>query len=132
MKEVVARILKKVLNEKKVDLSEEEIEKLIEIPPSPEMGDYAFPCFFLAEKLKDNPKEIAIELREKIRNPGIEFEDIQTKGPYINFFINRKSFARQTVLEAITKKNILRKPAYKIWVYKIFIIWNFLVPGFYI
>jgi len=105
MKEVVARILKKVLNEKKVDLSEEEIEKLIEIPPSPEMGDYAFPCFFLAEKLKDNPKEIAIELREKIRNPGIEFEDIQTKGPYINFFINRKSFARQTVLEAITKKN---------------------------
>lgn len=64
MKDVVARILRKALKNKKVELSLEEIEKMIEIPPSPEMGDYSFPCFSLSEKLKDNPSEIALEIRE--------------------------------------------------------------------
>ena len=105
MKEVVIKVLRKALKEKKVDLSAEEIGKIIEIPPSPEMGDYSFPCFFLSEKLKDNPHQIAIEIREKIEDyPETDFEDIQTTGPYINFFVNRKSFARQVVWDAITQK----------------------------
>jgi len=105
MKELVIRVLKKALKEKKVNLSEEEIEKLVEIPPSQEMGDYSFPCFSLSEKLKDDPSEIAIEIREKIGNvTETEFEDIQTRGPYVNFFLNRKSFARQVVWDVITKK----------------------------
>ena len=33
----------------KVDMELEVIEKLIEIPPQTEMGDYAFPCFKLAK-----------------------------------------------------------------------------------
>ena len=105
MREAVARILKKALKEKGVVLSEEEIEKLVEIPPSSEMGDYAFPCFFLSEKLKDNPSEIALELREKIGNAPEMFEDIQTKGPYINFFVNRKDLAKQTVSQILSQKN---------------------------
>src|SRR3989344_5177247 len=106
MRNVIAKILKKALKEKKIDLSGEEIENLIEIPPKQEMGDYSFPCFFLAEKLKDNPSQIAIELREKIGNvPVMEFEDIQTKGPYINFFVNRKSFAKQVVFRILSQKD---------------------------
>ena len=105
MKEVVVKVLKKALKEKKVDLTTEQIERLVEIPPSPEMGDYSFPCFFLSEKLKDNPSQIALEIREKIGNLSeTDFEDIQTKGPYINFFVNRKSFARQVVWDVITRK----------------------------
>ena len=30
-------------------LTAEDIEKLIEIPADPKMGDYAFPCFRLAK-----------------------------------------------------------------------------------
>ncbi|MEK6913032.1 MAG: arginine--tRNA ligase [Nanoarchaeota archaeon] len=105
MKEVVVKVLKKALKEKKVDLTTEQIERLVEIPPSAEMGDYSFPCFFLSEKLKDNPSQIALEIREKIGNLSeTDFEDIQTKGPYINFFVNRKSFARQVVWDVITRK----------------------------
>ena len=89
MKKAVVKVLKKALKEKEVSLKDKEIERMIEIPPNPELGDYSFPCFSLAEKLKDNPSQIAIELREKIGDaPATDFEDVQTKGPYINFFVN--------------------------------------------
>ncbi|MCK4647304.1 arginine--tRNA ligase [Candidatus Pacearchaeota archaeon] len=105
MKEVIAKVLKKALKKVKINLNEEEIEKLIEIPPSQEMGDYSFPCFFLAEKLKQEPNQIALEIREKIGNPPVmDFEDVQTSGPYINFFLNRKDFARKLVWEVLTQK----------------------------
>src|SRR3989338_10661948 len=104
MKDAVARVLKNALNKKKVDLSEEEIEKLIEIPPNTEFGDYSFPCFFLAEKLHENPSQIAIELRGKIENASKIFEDIQTRGPYINFFVNRKNLAMRLVADVLSQK----------------------------
>ena len=105
MKEIVIKILKKALKEKDISLNDEEIERLIEVPPLTEMGDFAFPCFFLSKQLHDSPKQIAIELREKIGTPpATDFEDIQTKGPYINFFLNRKSLAKKVVWEVITQK----------------------------
>jgi len=105
MKEIVIKILKKALKEKDISLKDEEIARLIEVPPLPEMGDFAFPCFFLSKQLHDSPKQIAIELREKIGTPNAtDFEDIQTNGPYINFFLNRKSLAKKVVWEVITQK----------------------------
>ncbi|MBU4308378.1 MAG: arginine--tRNA ligase, partial [Nanoarchaeota archaeon] len=104
MKEEVIKILHKALKEMDVSLKKQEIEKFLEIPPSTEMGDYAFPCFFLAEKLKQNPKQIALQIREKITQIQVNFEDIQTSGPYVNFFVNRKDLARQIVWDAITQK----------------------------
>ena len=105
MKKAVVKVLKKALKEKGVDMKAIEIENLLEIPPNPELGDYSFPCFSLTEKLKDNPSQIAIELRGKIGNaPATDFEDVQSKGPYLNFFVNRKSLARQVVWDAILKK----------------------------
>ncbi len=115
MKAKVINILQKALKEKKIKLKKEEIEKLVEVPPSIEMGDYAFPCFFLAEKLRQEPRQIALEVREKIRKfPLTDFDDVQTKGPYINFFLDRKGLARKVVWEAITqKKNYGRSDAGK-------------------
>lgn len=106
MKQSVVKVLKKAFKNKNVKLKDEEILNLIEIPPSADMGDYAFPCFILSKQIKDNPSQIAIEIRQEIANnyPETDFEDIQTKGPYINFFVNRKSFARQVVWDVITQK----------------------------
>lgn len=105
MKEQVIKLLKKALKEKRVKLKEEEIEKLLEIPPTADMGDYAFPCFFLAERLKEEPRQIALEIREKIGTPSAtDFEDIQTAGPYVNFFFNRKTLAKKLVWEVINQK----------------------------
>jgi len=105
MKGAVVKVLRKALKKQKIDLREQEIERLIEIPPSSEMGDFSFPCFFLAGKLKQNPEQIALELREKIGNPPVmDFEDVQTAGAYINFFVNRKDFARNLVWDVLTQK----------------------------
>ena len=77
-------------------LKEEEITKLIEIPPDPNLGDYAFPCFILSKVLKRNPNEIAIELSKKIPLSK-EIERIEANGPYINFFINSAILAEETL-----------------------------------
>ena len=105
MKKLIVRILKKALKEKDIKLKEEEIEKFLEIPPALEMGDYAFPCFFLAGKLHQSPHQIALELREKIKTLPENLDDIQTSGPYINFFLNRKDFARQLISDIAKQKN---------------------------
>lgn len=84
------------------NLDKKEIESLIEIPPSYDMGDYAFPCFKLAKTFRKAPNLIAEELAGKIDN-GEYFEKVQNVGPYLNFFINKKKLV-ETVLEEIADK----------------------------
>jgi len=113
MKEMVIKLLKKALKSKKIKMTEQEIEKILEIPPSSELGDYSFPCFFLTEKLKMEPHQIALELRGEIGTPpATEFDDVQTKGPYINFYLGRKNMGRKVVWEAITFKEKYGKTNY--------------------
>ena len=115
MKKEIAISLKKVLSNLKINLKKEEIENLIEIPPSSEIGDYAFPCFSLAKKLhrsvypklrsegaKKNPHEIALEIKDKISNKN--FEDVQVSGAYINFFVDKKKFAENIIKEILKEK----------------------------
>ena len=102
MREVVIEILRKILKEEKLDLKPEEIDKFIEVPSDTDMGDFAFPCFRIAAKLKQEPFEAALMIREKIGNFSKEyFEDIQTSGPYVNFFVNRKGLAQYLIQEVL-------------------------------
>jgi len=103
MKKEIAILLKKTLKGFGVDLEKEEILGLLEIPPSGKMGDYSFPCFFLAKKLRKNPNEIAFKIKEKISDKDLE--DIQTVGGYVNFFINKNKFANNVIKEILTKKD---------------------------
>lgn len=103
MKEEISKILIQALKKEKINISESEIVKLIEIPPSSEMGDFAVPCFSLASKMKMNPHEIALKLRENIL-ASKEFEDIQVEGPYINFFVDKKSVALNLIKEVLNEK----------------------------
>ncbi|MEK6760508.1 MAG: arginine--tRNA ligase [Nanoarchaeota archaeon] len=111
MKEFIAKLIKKILDGKKVHLTEEEILKLIEIPPSAEMGDYSFPCFSLASKLKQNPNHIAVEIKNKL--PAKDFEEIRVVGAYVNFFIDKNKFSKDIVSEILKKKNNFGKPIRK-------------------
>ncbi|MEK6840838.1 MAG: arginine--tRNA ligase [Nanoarchaeota archaeon] len=105
MKGAVVKLLKKALKSLKIEIDDSNIERLIEIPPNQELGDYAFPCFSFSNRLEPDPHDTAVLIREKIGEPtATEFEDIQVTGPYINFFVNRKSLARQVVWDIISKK----------------------------
>ena len=98
MQRQIINLLKKYTNLKEVDL---------ETPPSPELGDYAFPCFQLAKKEKKNPVEIAASLAKQIK-PIKGIEKIQPAGPYLNFFINR-SIQAEFILSSILKPKKLKK-----------------------
>jgi len=103
MKEAIAKILKKAFAEKEINLNEKQIEALLEIPPSSELGDYSFPCFSLAGVLKENPVKIALEIKKKI--PSSDFIDsVQSVGPYVNFFLNKEKIAKEIIKEILIKK----------------------------
>lgn len=84
-----------------VDMDIENIEKLIEIPPKSDMGDYAFPCFQLAKAFRKAPNMISGELAGKINSNG--FEKIINIGPYVNFFADKSVFTKNTI-EKILKE----------------------------
>lgn len=89
MDKEIKEALKKILKE----------DVILEIPTDSKLGDYAFPCFGLAKKLKKNPSEIVKELESKLRR---EFK-VEANGPYLNFFIDKSKLAEK-VLSRILKE----------------------------
>ena len=99
-KERVAEIFTSI----ETDLSLEDALLLIETPPSPDMGDFAVPCFKFAKKYKKSPAVIAAELTEKIGNVE-EFEKIESMGPYVNFFVDKRHYAEKILKAAFEEKD---------------------------
>ncbi|MDO5038938.1 arginine--tRNA ligase [Clostridium sp.] len=95
-KQIIAELISK-----HVDLDVETIKKLIETPPKPEMGDYAFPCFQLAKVMRKAPNMIAEELASNLDKEG--FEKITNLGPYVNFFVDKAAFTKSTI-ETVLKE----------------------------
>ena len=84
------------------NLNIEELESYIEIPPKPEMGDYAFPCFKLAKELKKSPIIIANEIKEQIDTDDY-IKRIECNAGYLNFYISNEKLV-ETVLNEIDSK----------------------------
>lgn len=78
-----------------IEMDIDTLENLIEVPPRSDMGDFAFPCFQLSKTLKKAPNVIAMELKERVAIEG--FEKIQAFGPYLNFFVDKSIFVRDTI-----------------------------------
>lgn len=105
MKNVISPVLKNAIKKLGVNLKEEEITRAIEVPKSSEMGDYAFPCFILSKQLKDNPANIAMQVRENISKLPSEFKEVQTSGPYVNFFLDREKIAKILINKIAEEKD---------------------------
>jgi arginyl-tRNA synthetase len=90
----------------------EQVESLLEIPPSTDMGDYAFPCFSLAKVQKKSPMQIASNLKEEIsseiKSGNIKIlSDVSVINAYLNFRINKGLQAQEILLNRpyFEKKN---------------------------
>lgn len=100
MKEVIIELLRKAIDKK-----ERITENRLEIPPAPNLGDYAFPCFFLAKDLKKNPNDIAKEIKSKlVKKLPEEIEKVEVNGAYLNFYINKSYIAEITINRVIREK----------------------------
>jgi arginyl-tRNA synthetase len=95
-KEQIALIL-----EGPTGLNREEIRALLEVPPNPDLGDYAFPCFRLARTFKKNPAEIASRLAVELRESPL-LARVSQAGPYLNFVLKRSLLA-EDILHRIRK-----------------------------
>jgi arginyl-tRNA synthetase len=94
MKDVIVKLVAK-----EVGMKVGEVERLVEVPPKDEMGDFAFPCFGLAKKLRKNPMLIAEELAEKLRKDlkKTDISNVDFKGAYVNFFVDKKALAKRVL-----------------------------------
>ncbi len=97
-KEKIAEILK----DKVSQLESKEILEMIEVPPDPQMGDYAFPCFRLAKILRKAPPMIAKEIAEEIHSDL--FKKVESTNAYVNFFMNKTLFIEDVLKEVYEKK----------------------------
>ncbi|MBQ6218962.1 MAG: arginine--tRNA ligase [Methanosphaera sp.] len=94
LKNELGESIKEALHKLRVK-SDEEIT--LEEPPNPEMGDISCNiAFSLASKLKKSPVEIAEDIKSHIKLP-LYFKKVETKGPYLNFFINYTLFSTKMV-----------------------------------
>lgn len=83
------------------DLAADDVIAMMETPPKPDMGDYAFPCFTLAKTFRKAPNLIAQELAEKIQT-GDRIAQAKPIGPYLNFFVSKGSFVGETLSAILT------------------------------
>lgn len=94
-REEIIKFLKKEAN----------IENIVlEVPPSPEMGDYAFPCFVLSKEWKKSPNEIAHELSKRFKPTDLVTE-AKVIGPYLNFFVNKNKMTEATIKKILKEKD---------------------------
>ena len=82
LKKAVVALIKEQLGE----MEESQIESLLEVPPRPELGQVAFPCFLLAKQMKKAPAQIAIDLAKEMSvKKGPFISRVEAAGPYVNF-----------------------------------------------
>ncbi|AZH29172.1 arginine--tRNA ligase [Paenibacillus sp. M-152] len=87
------------------DLEEKEVLSLFEVPPQPEWGDVAFPCFVLAKKFRKSPQHIAMELAELVsREAGLI---ASASGAYVNITLDR-SVHIPSMLAELSKDEFLK------------------------
>ncbi|MDR2592798.1 MAG: arginine--tRNA ligase [Chitinispirillales bacterium] len=95
MKEKIAEAISILLKD---HLSESDIEKNIAVPPSDDLGDYAFPCFALSKVLKKNPAVIAADLKDRIGTIGNDGSvRVEASGGYLNFFVDKRELAASVI-----------------------------------
>jgi len=89
------------LNQLAKQLEQSTEDLIVNLPPSPELGDLSIAAFLIAKKLKCNPKQASDKILEALKE-NTSIQKLEQKGPYINIFFS-DSFK---IKEAIFKSQI--------------------------
>jgi len=98
-KREIADVLAGQAQIKDAELSADDLYELLEIPAEAGHGDYAFPCFQLAKALRRSPQQIASDISADgyLTDSNDVIEKVEAVNAYVNFFLNRSAFIRDTV-----------------------------------
>lgn len=82
-------------------LERDEILPLLEVPPQPQLGDFAFPCFKLAKRLRQAPPQIARTLAAGFEPKPAFLDRVEVVGAYLNFFLDARRCCATLVAEML-------------------------------
>ena len=99
-------IINIIKEEKKINVSEPQAEKIIKNPPDDSFGDYCLAAYYMQNYgFQGKPETVAGDLYNScIRRFGeiaSLFDKIEIKGAYVNFFVKRERFVSEIVKEAV-------------------------------
>ena len=103
LKTFIVNIIKE---EKKIDVSSLQAEKLIKNPPDDSFGDYCLAAYYMQNYgFQGKPETAAGDLynlcgRRFAEIAGL-FDKIEIKGAYVNFFVKRERFVSEVVKEVV-------------------------------
>jgi arginyl-tRNA synthetase len=97
--EVAARIASLLPEAFTSDSSDTDLDAIaanLGMPPKPELGEFAFPCFMLAKRLRQAPAQLAKELAAKLdaEHRGPLIAKATATGPYLNIELHPHEAAR--------------------------------------
>ncbi|MBT6690901.1 arginine--tRNA ligase [Candidatus Parcubacteria bacterium] len=98
LKQTISNNIKSILD---INLSIDTFN--LDLPPNEKMGDYAFPCFDLAKKLKKSPTEVSSQLAAEFKIGGL-IKQTKNIGPYLNIFVSN-TFLQDSLIEISKDKN---------------------------
>lgn len=81
---------------RELSVSSFDVESVLEIPPAPHMGDYAFPCFQLAKILRKSPQMIATQLADVV-SKGDMIMRVEAVSAYVNVFLEPGAAVKEVV-----------------------------------
>ncbi len=96
-KEAIAKCLTESLGQ-----PAETIAAMLRIPPETAWGDFAFPCFTLAEAWRQSPQQIAAQLAQELILTA-PVATVAAHGPYLNFTLDDDILSRE-VLQTIARE----------------------------
>lgn len=80
-----------------------DVYNLIETPKHSAHGDLAFPCFYLAKKVRKSPNMLAEQLAETLIDPL--FTKVEAKGAYVNVFFSKMHISTTIITDIIEQKS---------------------------
>lgn len=103
MKTEICSYLSEVIS----DVTTEEFERLLEIPPEEKLGDYALPCFVLAKKMHKNPTLISRDIAKalELKKDILGIDKAENVGAYCNIFLDRLMYTNKCV-QSLTEENL--------------------------
>ncbi len=84
------------------ELSVEDVVAMLEYPPTPDMGDLAFPCFKLSRTLRRSPVQIASTLADCVKVDCLS--KIEAVNGYLNLTISPEYLGSTVLTEILEKK----------------------------
>lgn len=83
---------------------------VLEQPPDPKLGDYAFPCFTLSKKFGKSPAAVAQDVASRVKLPFLE--KVEANGPYVNFFLDDVAVAEHVLPKVMQDKEAFGSKAF--------------------